>query len=140
MDFPHISHVGIAVKDIESAIKQYSLITGETPEIITVAEQKVKVAIFKKGSTVGGRVELLEPLSDDSPIAKFIEKRGEGLHHICVCVDDIHIKLEQLKKAGVALIDDKPKVGAEGNLIAFVHPKDNNGVLLELEEIKKSTE
>ena len=140
MDFPHISHVGIAVKDLESAIKQYALITGETPEIITVAEQKVKVAIFKKGATLGGRVELLEPLSDESPIAKFIEKRGEGLHHICVYVDDIHFKLEQLKKAGVALIDDQPKIGAEGNLIAFVHPKDNNGVLLELEELKKSTD
>lgn len=136
MDIPHISHIGIAVKDLTSAIKQYTLITGETPEIITVIEQKVKVAIFKKGLSAGGRIELLEPTSDDSPIARFIEKRGEGLHHICVYVKDLNLKLEQLKKAGVTLIDDKPKVGAEGNLIAFVHPKDNNGVLLELEEIE----
>lgn len=137
MDYPNISHVGIAVKDLATAVKQYSLITGENPEIITVAEQQVKVAIFKKGSALGGRVELLEPTSDDSPIAKFIERKGEGLHHICVYVDDIVFKMEQLKKAGVTLIDEKPKIGAEGNLIAFVHPKDNNGVLLELEELKK---
>ena len=139
MSSPLISHVGIAVKELEKAISRYSLLVGDSsPEIHAVDDQKVKVAIFRGNfEGVGGRIELVAPTSDDSPIAKFIEARGEGLHHICVYVDDIESKLRELKESGVRLIDESPRIGAEGNKIAFVHPKDMNGVLIELEEIKK---
>ncbi len=141
MDIPLISHVGIAVKDFEKSLKKYALINGEDrPPIHDVADQKVKVAIFKGGCCGGGaRVELVTPTEDDSPVAKFLESKGEGLHHICLYVEDIDAKLAELKKAGVRLIDETPRIGAEGNKIAFVHPKDMNGVLIELEEFPKPT-
>ena len=130
-----ISHIGIAVSDLEKAIYKYSIITNDkNPEVCEVTDQKVKVAIFKKGRSES-RIELVAPTSEDSPVAKFIEKKGEGLHHICIYVDDIKSKLEQLKQAGIRLIDETPKIGTEGNLIAFVHPKDTNGVLIELEQL-----
>ena len=130
-----ISHIGIAVSDLEKAISKYSLITNDdNPEVCEVIDQKVKVAIFKKGEAES-RIELVAPTSDDSPVAKFIAKKGEGLHHICIYVDDIKSKLEQLKQAGIRLIDETPRIGAEGNLIAFIHPKDTNGVLIELEQL-----
>ena len=138
MSKPLISHVGIAVADIDTAAKNFGLIAGNnSPEICEVADQKVKVAIFftsEAGSEHGGRIELVAPTSTDSPVARFIEKKGEGLHHICVYVDDIEKKLSELKEAGVKLIDETPRVGAEGNLIAFVHPASMNGVLIELEQ------
>lgn len=139
MDIPLISHVGIAVKDFENALKKYSLLIGEDkPEIHDVTDQKVKAAIFKGGYCGGGaRVELVTPTTDDSPIARFLESKGEGLHHVCIYVEDIEAKLAELKKAGVRLIDETPRIGAEGNKIAFVHPKDMNGVLIELEEFPK---
>lgn len=141
MDIPLISHVGIAVKDFEKALHKYSLLIGEDkPEIHDVASQKVKAAIFKGGCCGGGaRVELVTPTTDDSPIAKFLEAKGEGLHHICIYVENIETKLAELKEAGVRLIDEVPRIGAEGNKIAFVHPKDMNGVLVELEEYPKPT-
>ena len=134
-----ISHVGIAVKDIDSAMARYVMLTGDDAPFITeVPDQKVKVAIFAGGAEdpghAGGRIELVAPLSDDSPIAGFLAKRGEGLHHICLYVDDIERKLSELKAAGARLIDETPRVGAEGNRIAFVHPAGAHGVLIELEE------
>jgi methylmalonyl-CoA/ethylmalonyl-CoA epimerase len=130
-----ISHVGVAVSDLESVINIYSLITGDNdPEISQIPDQKVKVAIFKSDHFPGGKLELLMPTADDSPIAKFISKKGEGLHHICIYVDDINQKLEELKNSDIELIDYEPRVGAEGNLIAFIHPKSTGNVLIELEQ------
>ncbi len=127
-----VSHVGIAVKDLDSAIKSYEILTGSRiSEIENVESEKVKVAMF---SSVGGRIELLAATSEDSPIAKFINNRGEGLHHICIYVDDIESKLRELKKAGIKVIDETYRPGAEGKKIAFVHPRNLNGVLIELEE------
>ena len=139
MNKPLVSHVGIAVNDLDEAMLKYRLLTGDSePEVCEVPDQKVRVAIFSKASRNtggGGRVELLAPTSSDSPIAKFIAKRGEGLHHICIYVDDIEKKLAEMKSDGVELIDDKPRRGAEGSLIAFVHPRSTNGVLIELEQM-----
>jgi len=133
-----ISHVGIAVKDLEQAIKTYSILTGDkAPVIEEVPSEKVKVAIFSARNNDGERIELVAATSGDSPIAKFIKKRGEGLHHICIYVVDIKAKLAELKKAGVKLIDESHRTGAEGKRIAFVHPENFNGVLIELEEREK---
>ncbi len=138
MTKPLVSHVGIAVKELGPAIKTYSLVTGDkAPVIEEVPSEKVKVAIFSARNSGGGRVELVAATSDDSPIAKFIEKHGEGLHHICIYVEDIKTKLAELKKAGVKLIDQTHRTGAEGKKIAFVHPQSFNGVLIELEERTK---
>ena len=127
-----VSHVGIAVRDLDSAIKSYEVLTGSPiSKVENVESEKVKVAMF---SSVGGRIELLAATSEDSPIAKFINKRGEGLHHICIYVDDIESKLSELKKAGIKVIDETYRLGAEGKKIAFVHPQNLNGVLIELEE------
>lgn len=139
MSQPLISHVGIAVKDLQKAIEIYSILTGDNSPIIeNVPSDNVKVAIFKNkiaGSAItGGRIELVAATDEKSPIAKFINKRGEGLHHICIYVDDIEAKLAELKNAGVKLIDETYRIGAEGKKIAFVHPQDLNGVLIELEE------
>ena len=127
-----VSHVGIAVRDLESAIKSYSVLSGlQNPAIENIESEKVEVAMF---SSVGGRIELLAATSDDSPIARFINNRGEGLHHICIYVDDIESKLSELKKAGIKVIDETYRLGAEGKKIAFVHPQNLNCVLIELEE------
>lgn len=99
----------------------------------TVEDQKVRVAMLPIGES---RVELLEPTSDDSPISKFLEKRGGGIHHIAVEVEDIEASLERLKENGARLIDETPRIGAEGCLVAFVHPSSTNGVLLELVQVK----
>lgn len=138
MDEKFISHIGIAVSDLEKAIKKYSIITSnDNPQIIEVEDRKVKIAFFgSKSNKYNSKIELVAPTSDDSPVAKFLKKNGEGLHHICFFVDDINSKLEQLKNSGFKLIDETPRVGAEGNLVAFVHPQDTNGVLIELEEVK----
>lgn len=134
-----ISHVGLAVVDFEAALKRYQLLTGDGhPRIAEVPDQQVKVAIFSpdRGATeeAGGRIELVSPTSENSPVAKFLAKRGEGLHHLCLYVDNLDEKLAELKKAGVRLIDETPRVGAEGNKIAFLHPAGTCGVLIELEE------
>lgn len=134
-----ISHVGIAVSDLDEAVRKYKKILGcGEPSVKEVSEQKVKVAIFDSDkSSFGGRIELVAGTSPDSPVTRFVEKRGEGLHHICIYVDDIEKKLAELKKSGIKLIDESPRTGAEGNKIAFVHPSDMNGVLIELEEKTK---
>ena len=131
-----VSHLGIAVRDLDTAIPFWSVVLGSKPTLITeVADQKVRVAIFAAGAGhIGGRIELVAPLSPDSPISRFLSTRGEGLHHVCIFVDDIEARLGELKTAGIRLIDEKPRRGAEGHRIAFVHPAGMNGVLLELEE------
>ena len=130
-----LDHIGVAVKSIESALKFYSETLGlrlEGEEV--VAEQKVKTAFLPIGDT---EVELLESIAPDGPIAKFIEKRGEGVQHIAFRVDDLEAALRELEAKGIGLIDRTPRVGAGKKRIAFLHPKDTFGVLVELsEEIK----
>ena len=131
--FVGVDHVGVAVKSLDDAISVYRDVLGFRFEGVHVlTERKVRVAFFSSGDET--RVELLEPLGSDSPIAKFLESRGEGIHHVAVKVKGIEAVLEELKHKGVVLIDEKPKVGAEGAKIAFVHPKSTRGVLLELVE------
>ncbi|CAN5439411.1 methylmalonyl-CoA epimerase [soil metagenome] len=125
-----INHLGIATKDIAEALKFWEDALGlENVHTETVEDQKVRVAMLPIGES---RIELLEPTSEDSPITKFLEKRGGGLHHIAVEVEDIEAALTKLKHEGMRLIDEKPRIGAEGCLVAFVHPSSANGVLLEL--------
>ncbi|NJE10751.1 methylmalonyl-CoA epimerase [Thermococcus sp. MAR1] len=124
-----IDHVGIAVKNLDEAIKVWEGLGLKVEEIEEVPDQKVRTAIIHVGES---RIELLEATSEDSPIAKFIAKRGEGIHHIALGVEDIEGHLEKLKEEGYRLIDEKPRIGAGGAKIAFVHPKAVTGVLLEL--------
>ena len=140
MTRPTISHVGIAVADLEAGVRLWTLILGEGPTLITdIPDQKVRVAMFAHGPVAGGgRIELVAPTSADSPISRFLSSRGEGLHHVCVYTGDIDARLRELKEAGVRLIDDTSRLGAEGHRIAFVHPTGTNGVLLELEERNES--
>ena len=125
-----INHLGIATKSIDEALKFWGDALGlENVHTEIVEDQKVKVTMLPVGES---RVELLEPTSEDSPISKFLEKRGGGIHHIAVEVDDIEASLAQLKSRGMRLIDETPRIGAEGCLVAFVHPAASGGVLLEL--------
>lgn len=133
-----ISHVGIAVADLDAAIERFQLLIGKGPDHVTeVADQKVSVAMFAGTSEGSSRIELVAPSTPDSSVAAFLQKRGEGLHHLCIYVDDIESTLAHLKSAGVKLIDETPRVGADGNKIAFVHPSDMHGVLIELEQKPK---
>ncbi|MBK6750030.1 MAG: methylmalonyl-CoA epimerase [Acidobacteria bacterium] len=125
-----INHLGIATKGIDEALKFWGDALGlENVHTEIVEDQKVRVAMLPIGES---RVELLEPTSDDSPISKFLEKRGGGIHHIAIEVDDIEASLAQLRSQGMRLIDETPRIGAEGCLVAFVHPAASGGVLLEL--------
>lgn len=127
-----LEHVAIAVKDLDAAVHYYVHVLGfAPPELEVVAEQKVRTAIFGHGM---GRIELICPTDASSGVAKFLEKRGEGLHHICVEVDDLVATLAELKAKGAALIDQVPKIGAGGAQVAFVHPKGAHGVLTELRQ------
>jgi len=132
--FAGMDHVGVAVKNLDEAIKIYRDMLGFKLEGVHVlTERKVKTAFLSSGGET--QVELLEPLGSESTIAKFLETRGEGIHHFAMRVKNISAVLEEFKKKGVTLIDEKPKMGAEGKKIAFVHPKSTKGVLLELCEI-----
>lgn len=125
----HIEHLGIAVENLEEAIKYYEETLGLTCyKIEEVADQKVKTAFFKVGET---KIELLESTSPDGPIGKFIEKKGQGIHHIAFAVNNIEGALKEVNEKGVRLIDEKPRRGAEGLDIAFLHPKSTFGVLTE---------
>ena len=125
-----INHLGIATKGIDDALKFWGEALGlDNVHTEEVADQKVRVAMLPLGES---RIELLEPTSDDSPISKFLEKRGGGIHHIAVEVEDIESSLAKLRAKGMRLIDETPRIGAEGCLVAFVHPSSANGVLLEL--------
>ena len=127
-----LSHIGVAVRDLESAKKIFSkLLDADCSDTEIVVEQNVKLTFFKLGNI---SIELTEATSTESPIAKYIEKRGEGIHHISFEVDDIRSELARLKADGFQLIDEQPRLGAEGHLIAFVHPKSASGVLIELSQ------
>ena len=129
-----INHIGVAVKSIEAALPFYKAMGADINHIEEVPSQKVKTAFIKVGETT---IELVEATSPESPIAKYLEKNREGLHHIWFEVDDVSACLAELKKAEVPLIDNEPKVGAHNMLVAFVHPKGNNGVLTELAQYQK---
>ncbi len=125
-----INHIGIAVKSLDETIPFYRDNLGMAfMGIEEVIEQKVKVAMLQVGES---KIELLEPTSEDSPVAKFIEKNGPGIHHVAYEVSDIEAAIAKLMADGVRMIDEKPRAGAHGTRIAFVHPKSSNGVLTEL--------
>lgn len=127
-----IDHIGIAVENLADALAVYEGILGlENLGEEIVEDQKVRVAKLSGGGDI---IELLEATSDDSPIAKFVAKRGPGIHHICLRVDDIEATLARFAAKGMRLIDETPRVGAGGCRIAFVHPKSSSGVLIELSE------
>ena len=135
MKLSHIEHIGIAVKSLEDAIPYYENILGlKCYSIEEVQEQKVKTAFFMIGQT---KLELLEPTNEESPVAKFIEKKGEGVHHIAFAVDDLQAALNEVENKGIQLIDKQPRKGAEGLNIAFLHPKSTKGVLTEFCEEPK---
>ncbi len=125
----NLSHIGIAVKDLEESIKMYESLGLTLESTEEVESQKLKVAFFTIGDT---RIELLAATSEDSPIAKFIEKKGEGIQHIAFGVDDLKAELKDKEDKGFRLIDKEPRPGAHGADIAFLHPKSTKGVLLEL--------
>jgi len=125
-----IEHIGIAVKDLEAANKTYRAVMGsEHYKTEVVDSEGVSTSFFKIGES---KIELLAATNPESPIAKFIDKRGEGIHHIAFYVDDIHAEIERLKEEGFRLLNENPKSGADNKLVAFMHPKDANGVLVEL--------
>jgi len=127
-----IEHIGIAVNNIEKDALFWKLLLNNSKTVTEeVKEQKVKTEIF---DTAHGKIELLKATSPESQIAKFIKKRGKGIHHICFQVDDIKLAIKELTEAGVELIDKTPRVGVEGYMIAFIHPKSTGGVLVELAE------
>jgi methylmalonyl-CoA/ethylmalonyl-CoA epimerase len=130
-----IEHIGIAVKNLTNAIDIYQrLLNADCYKTELVASEYVNTAFFKMGEN---KVELLEATSPESAIAKFIEKKGEGIHHIAFAVDDIIEEMERLRKEGFTLLNEQPKKGADNKMVCFVHPKDTNGVLIELcQEIK----
>ncbi|MDX8291061.1 methylmalonyl-CoA epimerase [Metabacillus indicus] len=132
-----VDHIGVAVHSIEEVLPFYQETLGLKLEgMETVEEQGVKVAFLKAGET---KIELLEPVSKESAVARFIEKRGEGIHHLALAVDDIKMRIQELKEHGIKMIDETPRNGAGGASIAFLHPKAANGVLVELCEKKGGT-
>ena len=135
MNPTHIEHIGIAVKNLEESIKYYEEIFGlKCYRIEEIKDQKVKTAFFKIGET---KIELLESTDPEGPVSKFIEKRGEGVHHVAFAVKDLQNTLQKVEKKGITLIDKQPRPGAEGLNIAFLHPKSTQGVLIELCEQRK---
>lgn len=133
-----ISHIGIAVQSLDAQIPFYRDVLGlELLGLETVADQKVKTAMFKVGDT---RIELLEATAEDSPIAKFIEKRGEGFHHIAYQVEDCRDALREFEERGIRMIDERPRRGAGGHTIVFAHPRSTYGVLTELTQEHESHE
>jgi methylmalonyl-CoA epimerase len=132
MSTPRIDHIGIAVQSLDEALKFYRDAAGlESKEIVTVPQEKVRVAMLPAGEP---RIELLEATAEDSPIARYLAKRGEGLHHIALKVPDLEAAVQRLQAAGSQLVTEKIQTGAEGYRYVFVHPKSAHGVLLELIE------
>lgn len=130
-----IEHIGIAVKDIEKATEIYTQLFNQPPyKTETVESENVTTTFFKTGEN---KIELLEATSEESAIHKFIQKKGEGIHHIAFDVDDIYAEMERLTKEGFIVLNEQPKKGADNKLVCFLHPKSVNGVLIELcQEIK----
>ena len=134
MNPSHIEHIGIAVKNLDESIKYYQDVLGlECYNIEEIKDQKVKTAFFKVGET---KIELLESTDPEGPIGKYLEKKGEGIHHIAFAVNNIEEKLKHAEDKGVRLVDSVPRKGAEGLDIAFLHPKSTFGVLTEICEDK----
>lgn len=130
MNISHIEHIGIAVANLEEAISYYTKVLGlECYAVEEVADQKVKTAFFKVGDT---KIELLESTDPEGPIGKFIEKKGQGVHHVAFAVDNVDETLTEVESKGVQLIDKKGRKGAEGLTIGFLHPKSTLGVLTEI--------
>lgn len=134
-----LEHIGIAVKNLENSIPLFeALLATACYKQEAVESEHVKTAFYKKGES---KIELLESSSTDGVIAKFIERKGEGLHHIAYEVEDIHLEMERLKNEGFVLLNETPKKGADNKLVCFVHPKSSNGVLFELcQEIRNPAE
>ncbi len=127
-----VEHIGIAVRGLGDAKKIYCELLGlECTGEMTLPERGVKVAFLETGNT---KIELLEGIGEESPVTKFIERHGPGIHHLCFEVGDIERVLSELADSGLRLIDEKPRPGAEGKLVAFLHPKSTSGVLIELQE------
>ncbi|HXD78429.1 MAG TPA: methylmalonyl-CoA epimerase [Puia sp.] len=125
-----VEHIGIAVRDLAVSIPLFErLLAAKCYRTETVPSERVETAFFRSGET---KVELLQGLSPDSVISKFVEKKGEGMHHIAFAVADIHAEMERLRAEGFTLLSDSPKEGADNKLVCFVHPKDTGGVLIEL--------
>jgi methylmalonyl-CoA epimerase len=132
MKISKIDHIGIAVRDLKKASGIYSDAFGlEVSDEIDVPERKLRIAFTDISGT---KLEFLMPTDDDSVVAKFNDKRGEGIHHICLEVDDIEKAISELKSKGVELVDEKPRLGVEGDKIIFLQPKSTLGVLIELKE------
>jgi methylmalonyl-CoA/ethylmalonyl-CoA epimerase len=131
MKITRVDHIGIAVKSIAESLKVYEAMGLKSVGIEEVAEQKVRVAFLPIGEA---EIELLESTAPDGPVAKYIEKNGEGIQHLALRVDNLEAALAEMKEKGVRLIDEKPRYGAGGAKIAFVHPRSTGGVLLELSE------
>jgi methylmalonyl-CoA/ethylmalonyl-CoA epimerase len=130
-----IDHLGIAVRSIGDSLAFYRGLGLELDGTETVEDQGVAVAFLPVGEA---RIELLEPVSEDTPVGRFLARRGEGLHHICYEVEDLAAKLEELRSLGARVLDGYPRRGAEGKLVAFLHPASANGVLVELSEKVKT--
>ena len=131
MKITRVDHIGIAVKSIAESLKVYEAMGLKSVGVEEVAEQKVRVAFLPIGEA---EIELLESTAPDGPVAKYIEKNGEGIQHLALRVDNLEAALAEMKAKGVRLIDEKPRYGAGGAKIAFVHPRSTGGVLLELSE------
>ena len=129
MSKPKLDHIGIAVTELEASIKAYETLGFTVESIDDVPGFGVKVAFLPMES---GAVELVQPVAEDSAMAKFLAKKGQGIHHLCFEVEDIRAELARLAEAGVQLVDAEPREGAHGTLVAFLHPKSTGGVLIEL--------
>ncbi|GCF09678.1 methylmalonyl-CoA epimerase [Dictyobacter arantiisoli] len=127
-----IDHVAILVRELEQAVAFYRDTLGIEPdEIREVPTEQIRIAFLSPGGPLASKIELIEPMTPDSSLMRFLEKRGEGMHHICLEVDDIDATLQELKAKGVVVLDQQPRIAAEGRAI-FLHPKGTNGVLLEM--------
>ena len=130
-----IDHIAIAVNSLEDSIRVYTALLGVEPELETISAEKVNTAIYDLN---GVSLELIEPTGEGSPITKFLQNRGEGLHHVCLKVDNLEKTMNELKEKGIDIIDEIPKIGAEGKKIVFLHPKSTGGVLFELNSAMKN--
>ena len=128
-----IDHIAIAVHDIDETARFYTgILKSDLSGVEVVTEQKTKVGFLKVGES---NIELVQPASDDSPLVKFLETRGPGIHHICLQVEDIEKEVEELKTQGARMIDETPRPGAHNTRVAFIHPKSSGGVLIELSQL-----
>jgi methylmalonyl-CoA/ethylmalonyl-CoA epimerase len=129
-----VNHIGIAVRSLEESVPLYRALGLEPSGREEISSEMVRVAFFAAGET---RIELLEPTTPESPIARFLAKRGEGLHHICLEVEDIRATMAELSGQGFRLLSDEPKAGADGSQVCFIHPKSAGGVLVEICEVRE---